>query len=270
VKLLTLTALSVSGLGLLYAQQVKKSGKAPQQGQKIFAASCAACHGLDGRGGERAPNIAGSTRLQHLPDAGLSTIVRNGVPGTGMPAFASFTPAEIHAVVAHLRVLQGQGKTQPLPGDAARGKELFFGRAECSSCHMVRGQGGFLGPDLSTYGISRNPNEILAAITSTERDNDWGYKPAKVVLSDGSAISGIVRNEDNFSVQLQTSGGVFHFLQKSELQSMKYGDRPVMPTDYRDKFSHADLENLVSYLISAGQGQRKVPDAPQEDPIEEQ
>src|SRR5262249_50858605 len=155
-----------------------------------------------------------------------AAIVKNGVPGTGMPAFSSFTPAEIRAVVVHLRVLQGQGKTQALPGDATKGKALFFAKAECSSCHMVRGEGGFIGPDLSTYGAARDASEILAAITSTERNNDWGYKPAGAATNDGRMISGIVRNEDNFSVQLQSRDGTFYFFQKSELQSLKYEDHP--------------------------------------------
>src|SRR6266850_728632 len=33
-------------------------------GQAVFASSCASCHGLDGRGGERAPGVVGNTRVQ--------------------------------------------------------------------------------------------------------------------------------------------------------------------------------------------------------------
>ncbi len=91
-------ALRISGttillVAALQAQQPEHakatSGRGPQPGQRTFTATCAACHGLDGRGGERAPNIAGSPRLQRLSDAELAGIVSNGVPGKGMPAFGS-------------------------------------------------------------------------------------------------------------------------------------------------------------------------------------
>jgi putative heme-binding domain-containing protein len=167
-------------------------------------------------------------------------------------------------------VLQGRGQTNALPGDAARGKALFFAKAECSSCHMVRGEGGFLGPDLSTYGTSRDPGEILAAITSTQRNSDWGFKLASATTNSGQTISGIVRNEDNFSVQLQSLDGTFHLLQKSELQGLKYEDRPAMPTNYKERLTRAELDDLVSYLISAGKGSIRTPESPKEDPIEDE
>src|SRR5580704_13338015 len=68
--------------------------KSPGRGQLTFAASCAGCHGLDGKGSEKAPNIAGNVKVQHLTDAQLSDIISNGVPGTGMPPFRSLSPAQ--------------------------------------------------------------------------------------------------------------------------------------------------------------------------------
>ena len=59
-----------------------------EAGKTTYNTSCAGCHGLDGRGSEKAPNISGSAKVQHLSDAQLSSIISNGVPGTGMPGFA--------------------------------------------------------------------------------------------------------------------------------------------------------------------------------------
>src|SRR5712692_5696408 len=56
-------------------------------GEQTFASSCAGCHGLDGRGGERAPNIAENPKVQHLADSQIFHIIENGIPGTGMPGF---------------------------------------------------------------------------------------------------------------------------------------------------------------------------------------
>ncbi|PYX83328.1 MAG: hypothetical protein DMG70_10520, partial [Acidobacteria bacterium] len=113
-------------------------------GHKIFASMCASCHGLDGKGGERAPDIARAPAIQRLSDERLKRVVEEGVPGTGMPAFHVLGSSGAKAVVRYLRVLQGRGRLSALPGDAARGRALFFGSAGCSGCHMVAGAGGFI------------------------------------------------------------------------------------------------------------------------------
>src|ERR1700726_1409699 len=122
---------------------------AREPGRITYNSACAGCHGLDGRGSDKAVNISENERIRHLSDAQLSDIVSNGVPGTGMPAFHSLSAQQTRAVVSYLRSLQGKTGAQTLPGNAPRGKEIFFGKGECSSCHTISGEGGFLGPDLS-------------------------------------------------------------------------------------------------------------------------
>jgi putative heme-binding domain-containing protein len=68
---------------------------------------------------------------------------------------------------------------------------------------------------------------------------------------DGDRLEGIVRNEDNFSVQLQTKDGSFHFFQKSDLRNIEPLGRSVMPTNYRERLSPDELNDLVSYLMNA-------------------
>lgn len=231
-----------------------KPGSAP--GKSTFSASCAGCHGLDGRGGEHAPNIAGSAKVASLSNAEIKTIVANGIPGTGMPAFRSLTPAQMRAVVDYLRVLQGQEKSQQIAGDPGRGKTIFFGKGDCSSCHMMQGEGGFLGSDLSGFGSNRPAKQILSAILDPVANTDWKGKTAAVVTPDGQSMSGIVRNEDNFTLQLQTADATFHFFTKSELQSLEYQDHPLMPTNYAERLSRIELDDLVSYLLSVGRKSR--------------
>jgi cytochrome c oxidase cbb3-type subunit 3 len=238
-----------------------KSASRPdaRPGQRTFTASCAGCHGLDGRGGERAPNITGSAKLRRLSDADLAAIVASGVPGTGMPAFRSLGVSEVHAVVSYLRVLEGEDKTQGLPGDPARGKTVFFAKAECSSCHMIQGQGGFLGSDLSTYASTRSAKEVLDDIISPAKNADASRQAVTVVMRDGRRISGVVRNEDNFSVQLLTPEGAFYFILRSELQSLEYQSGPVMPADYGQRLTSSELNDLASYLMSVGRTVKTAP-----------
>src|SRR5207253_7108838 len=72
-------------------------------GRKIFEARCSMCHGGDANGGEFAGSIV--ARVATSTGAQLSTIIRSGVPGRGMPPVA-LTDTELEAVLAHLRTLR--------------------------------------------------------------------------------------------------------------------------------------------------------------------
>lgn len=226
-------------------------------GEKTFTSTCSGCHGLDGRGGERAPAIAGSAHVQRLSDAELANLIANGVPGTGMPAFHSLSKADVNALVGYIRSLEGGSDSRTPSGDPHRGEAIFFGKAVCSSCHTIGGKGGFIGPDLSSYGSKISAKAIRDAIVATNRIVPQGYKLATMLTVDGHTVEGIVRNEDNFSVQLLTLDGNFHFFDRSDLKKLDYADRSVMPANYGERLSRSELDDLVSYLMSLGSRGKK-------------
>ena len=229
------------------AQKAARSHSENPVGRHIFASNCASCHGLDGRGGERAPNIATRSEIQHLTDAALVGVVQNGVPGAGMPAFHSLSAAEVKTVVAYLRVLQGVNQSVATTGDPARGKEIFFGSAGCAACHMVAGSGGFIAADLTGFAQTHSTAEIRAAITQPNPGLD---RPSVVVTThDGTKYAGRIRNEDNFSLQLQTSDGAFHFLAKADVERMEPDAQAEMPNNYGSTLTSMEFDDLISYLI---------------------
>jgi len=221
-------------------------------GKRTFNSVCAACHGLDGRGSDKAPGIVGNARVRRLSNAELSQIVSQGKPGTGMPAFRSLSVAEVRSIVNYVRALQGSFEARIPPGDPAQGKKVFVGKGECSSCHAVEGEGGFLGPDLTAYGSNRPAKTIRSAIANPLRVMAYGYRSAAVTSSDGTRVGGVVRNEDNFSIQLQTADGAFHFFPKSDLQRLEYLEQPLMPTNYGERLTSQEIDDLVSYLMAVG------------------
>ncbi|MGB7603200.1 MAG: c-type cytochrome [Candidatus Sulfotelmatobacter sp.] len=230
--------------------QPQRSAAASLHGKQTFASSCAGCHGLDGRGGERAPNIVENSRVQRLSDTEIENIIENGIPGAGMPAFGSLGGSQIKAVIAYLRTLQGANHSAKLPGNADRGEVLFFGKAHCSGCHMVAGKGGFIASDLSTYTGTRGLDQTRSAITSPALRGNRAVRTATATTRDGARYVGRIRNEDNFSVQLQAFDGAFHFLSKSDLQTLEFSPQPLMPTEYGSILSSNELDDLISYLAS--------------------
>jgi cytochrome c oxidase cbb3-type subunit III len=243
----------------------KDSKPASTRGEKTFASTCASCHGLDGRGGERAPNIAESPKAQRLSDAQTAHIIENGIPGTGMPAFHTLKSSSIRAVVTYLRTLQGTNRPINLPGNRRRGEAMFFGKAGCSGCHMAAGKGGFIASDLSGYARTHNPEEIRNTIVSPAPSGDRGARLVTAILHGGEKYVGRIRNQDNFSLQLQAVDGTFHFMAKDTLEGLEYSAQALMPSDYGSTLNSTELNDLVSYLMSVA----KASTVPSETPKKE-
>lgn len=219
------------------------------EAKTAFNTACASCHGLDARGGERGPDLVSRPEVVRKTDAELLKILIDGKTAAGMPSFASFAPARLSGLVSYLRSLQGRSKRLPLPGDPVRGKALFFGKAKCAVCHMIGGQGGFFGQDLTSYATRMSVDDIRSVVVSPSKDLDPRRGLVTVMLADSTTLSGLPRNEDNFSLQLQTPDGVFHLLNKSDIKDLAYTGRSAMPSDYGAILSPVELNDLVSYLL---------------------
>jgi cytochrome c oxidase cbb3-type subunit III len=258
ICLLAFVGVALLGVGRQgYAQQAKAEPRQSQaedepalaDGRQIFASRCAGCHGLDARGGERAPDIATRPTLQQQSDAELARIIKAGVPAAGMPAFATLDDSAVVALVRYVRFLQGNTGAAKLPGVPERGKTVFFGAGHCAQCHFVNGQGGFIASDLSAFARTRSAEEIRDAITKPTEDPRRNAV-VDVSTKHGETLSGIIRNEDNFSLQVQSLDGRFHFLLRSEITSLGPRQESLMPSDYRWKLNRGELDDLISFLMS--------------------
>jgi cytochrome c oxidase cbb3-type subunit 3 len=255
-RVATFASFAVVALHSASAQEAQKlEAKRPPAatslsgGQQTFDSTCAACHGLDGKGGERAPDIATRPEVTRLSDQDLLKVLRAGIPEKGMPPFAALGSVKLSVLLKYLRSLQGKETATPTVGNTEKGKELYWGKAGCSDCHMVNGAGGFLGRDLSKYGENHSVTEIHAAIVKPEKTTGTRGHVAEVTAKDGKLYSGLVRNEDNFSLQLQSLDGTYQFFSKSDLAAINYRQESLMPTDYGSKLSAGELDALAAYLV---------------------
>lgn len=257
--MLRMRASRLANLGIIFISLVahgqKTSGKPSTgnsplsaRGAQIFASTCAGCHGFDGKGTQRAPNIATNPVVQKLSQKDLTEIVLNGVPGTGMPSFRSLGAGSIRAVAEYVHSIEDKGVPGPLPGDPKRGEAIFFGKGECSNCHMAGGRGGFIAPELTTYGQMHSAEEIKTAITNPA-ERETAKSTVSVVTANGNEYKGMVRNEDNFSLQLQLIDGTFRFFSKTDLKSL-HPAPSIMPADYSSTLTAVELNDIASYLLS--------------------
>ncbi len=214
---------------------------------------CAGCHGTDGRGGAKGPSLAGN-RTASRSDDQLDDVVRNGAHG-GMPPFAQIGDANIRALIGFLRLLENSGSAaqapQGPPGDSRAGQALFFGKAQCSTCHMVNGQGGFMARSLTHYARNRTAETIRTAIVNPDHPLIPSTQVVTVTTRGGETHTGVLRNEDEFDLDLETTDGRYHLLNRSNIMRVDYSDHSLMPHDYGTRLSPAELNDIVSFLMAA-------------------
>jgi cytochrome c oxidase cbb3-type subunit 3 len=229
------------------------------EGASLFRANCSPCHGLNAKGGGRGPDLTAGRWVHGSTDADLFRTVTRGVPGTEMPANA-FDDSEIWAILAYVRSL-APPKSEAVSGDPAKGKKIFWETAGCSTCHMVQGRGGVLGPDLSRVGEARSADYLIDSIRQPSKElstgmldpnNHYGlplvYDTVTVVTADGHKIMGVARNEDTFSIQLIDINQHLQFFLKKNLREVTHERKSLMPAYSADTLKPAELQDLVAYL----------------------
>lgn len=242
--------------------------KASKLGEFQFRSNCAFCHGLGARGGGRGPDLTRAQKRHGNSDADLFRTINEGVPGTAMPPNGAtqqgvgMTDTEIWQVIAYIRNVQVKAPAQPL-GDAVHGKQLFFGTAACSTCHMIEGKGGRLGPDLTTSGSARatdylvdsvrNPSRRLAqGISEAMKEFSQEYETVKVETADGQKFTGVVLNEDHFTLQMLDLREQLRLFEKDKLRSYEKSRESLMPAYDQKLLSDKDLQDILAFLLSAG------------------
>ena len=265
-----LLALAILGIGANAEDRnpVAGSAKAAKAGGYEFRINCALCHGLGAHGGGRGPDLTRAVKKHTHSDAEMFQVISNGIPGTAMPANGTngqgvgMTDEEIWQIITYLRSQEVKAPANA-EGNAARGKDLFYGDANCSLCHMVAGKGGRLGPELTAVGGSRTRDAIIDSVRNPSRRLAWGlteatkefpqeYESVTVVTAEGKQIKGITLNEDSFSVQIMDTSEQIHLLEKDNLKSFQKSRQSAMPTYGADLLSDKDLKDIVAYLSGMG------------------
>jgi cytochrome c oxidase cbb3-type subunit 3 len=217
------------------------------EGGELYAHTCTACHGVNGAKGERAPALAGKRDYLRSTDASIFEAIKNGIPGTGMPP-SGLAPRDIWKIVAYIRSLRASAADSFVPGNVAHGEQIFWDKGKCGSCHMIDGRGGILGPDLSNIGGQRSLREIRDALTEPPLRIPRGYQPVELVTKEGWHVSGIIKNEDNFSLQLLDSHDDLRLFVRSDLRTIHYAKSSLMPADYDKTLTPVELQDLLAFL----------------------
>ena len=213
-------------------------------GKKLYENQCALCHGQTGEGG-RGP-VLSKARLSHAPDdAALVRVIEDGIRGTEMPGASSMSEREIRQTAAYVRTF-GRVVLKPVPGNAARGEEIYRTKGGCTGCHAS----GYTAPEMSGIGSRRSAAYLREALLTPEAAVPDRYLLVTAVSKAGSTVTGVRVNEDSFSIQIRDGKGRVHSFWKAELAELrKQPGKSAMPS-YRGTLSEEELTDVVAYLAS--------------------
>ena len=218
---------------------------AAARGEKLYTANCAFCHGEKGRGAE-GPNLVRSTVVLHDEKGErIGPVISKGVLEKGMPAFSSFAEGQIYdlAQYLHLQVelVANRGlykRLNVVTGDPKAG-EAYFG-ANCAGCHSATG-------DLSHIG-ARYPADQLQNRFVWPGGGGRARK-VTVTLPSGQAVSGTLKQIDDFNVSLYDASGEYRSWSrdavKVEIEDRLEGHRQLL-----EKYTNQDMHNVTAYLVS--------------------
>lgn len=243
----TVAALSICAT--LIAQEsnpLTGNAAAAEAGRQTFLGACSACHGASGQGGT-GPNLVSGRATNRMTDRRLFHSIKDGVPGTDMPPFG-LADEKIWQLVSFVRSLTAPAIESRTLGNAARGGELFFGEAGCAGCHSVAGRGGVLGPDLSNVGVTRTLLGLRESVFDPNARIAAGFGAVTAVLATGETVEGVLKNENNYSVQILDAKGRLYLLLRSDLRALNRREGSLMPAGYDRKLTKSQSEDLLAFL----------------------
>jgi alcohol dehydrogenase (cytochrome c) len=208
------------------------AAQTPDAGRPVFVARCAGCHGTDGNGGELGPNIA--TRVPTRTDQELTTVVRQGLIASGMPAFANLSDGDTAALVQFLRTLKPRAGSAP-----ERAKVALAGGTTLEGLVLSKSQFDMqlLGDDRKLHLLRKAPGQAsqYRAVTS---QSDWTSYNGGNAGSRYSTLTQItkanasslapkwmfsLRNTNNLQVTPIVSEGVMYVTSANECYALDAG-----------------------------------------------
>lgn len=231
------------------------AGVAPAQndlelGAKVFKQTCTVgyCHGANGGPG-RAPVLAG----RNLDAAYVAKVTRDGIAGTGMPAWKDRLPAkELDAVIAYTLKLNGgsqifapvpasQLAAQAIPAAARKGKDLFFDPirgTRCGTCHAAEGWGAAIGPNLA----HSQPTPALL------RNGKGGQIQSATIAGEPSFPALFVESKGGWArvYDLTSAPPVLRTVAAKQLRFT--GAAQWKHSDFVSSYSDSDLNSIAEYL----------------------
>jgi len=155
-----------------------------------------------------------------------------------LPAAADSVPLPPVAELAGMR------------GDVERGRNLYADKATCAKCHIARGQGKEVGPELSEIGGKLSREALFVSILDPSAGISHNYETYSLVLASGTVLSGILVSQTDDSVTIKTAEAVVQTFPRGEIDLLKKQPTSLMPADLQKNLTAQELVDVVEYLTT--------------------
>jgi putative heme-binding domain-containing protein len=136
-------------------------------------------------------------------------------------------------------------------GQPTNGHSLFA--KLCVQCHTVRGEGGKVGPDMTTVGTQFSRREIAESILFPSKAVREGYQSLNVETKDGDSISGLLKGETADELTLVDSAAQLQRVPKAQIASRNLSELSLMPEGLHTALTLSEFADLLAYLESLRQ-----------------
>lgn len=188
-------------------------------------------------------------RLEHYKDvSGEKLLANSGNELVSGPQPKG--PGRRWTVEEALPLVEGQLTNR----DFENGK-LMYDATRCSSCHLMRGEGGSIGPDLTQLGNRFTAKDMLEAIIEPNKVVSDQYAATVFTMKDGSSILGRLTNEDDntyYISQNPFAPEVIREIPKKDVLNTKYSYISIMYPGLINRLNEEEVKDLMAYLMAGG------------------
>ncbi len=146
------------------------------------------------------------------------------------------------ADLERIRGVLGEGSGSPILG-----RTVF--RTTCASCHMLFGEGGQIGPDLTSHDRG-DPRALLVHVVNPSATIREGYETTVIVTDEGRTLSGFVVGEDPGLVLLRTADGRTVSVPRDAIDDLHRSPVSIMPAGLLRPLDDQQVRDLFAYLRS--------------------
>jgi putative membrane-bound dehydrogenase-like protein len=168
-------------------------------------------------------------------DAALADLVRKH-----WPDLAAISSEQMQADLARLGEVLKSGNGDPYPG-----KRLY--KQSCGKCHLLFGDGGRIGPDLTSF--KRDDNlRILLNVVNPSAEIREGFESFLVLTGDGRALNGFLYDQDPQVVVLRGADGQNVTIPRDNIEEMIQQKQSLMPEGLLKDLTDQQVRDLFAFL----------------------
>lgn len=174
-------------------------------------------------------------KLTFLKDDKLAALVKKH-----WPKLEGASTAEMQALIARFAsVAKSEG------GEPFEGKKIFM--QSCGKCHLLFGEGGRIGPDLTTF--KRNDvQHILTNVINPSAEIREGFESIVVITTDGRTVTGFRADQDARVLVVRGIDGQNITISRDSIEEIVPQKKSLMPEGLLNNLTEEQVRNLFTYL----------------------